>query len=123
MFFKKKNNFIVNDNFLLFIIFLISFLLNKYYANIGVFPIDTFLHFDSGFRVLNGEYPIKDYWVVSGIFVDYLEAFFFYLFGVSWKAHIFHSSFINGIIILNSGEPSEEREDRRARSEEQLISR
>jgi len=98
MFFKKKNNFLVNDNFLLFIIFLISFLLNKYYANFGVFPLDTFLHFDSGFRVLNGEYPIKDYWVVSGIFVDYLEAFFFYLLGVSWKTHIFHSSFINGVM-------------------------
>ena len=97
---RKINNFIVSDNFLLFIIFLISFLLNKYYANFGVFPIDTFLHFDSGFRVLNGEYPIKDYWVVSGIFVDYLEAFFFYLLGVSWKTHIFHSSFINGIMAL-----------------------
>jgi len=71
---------------------------NKNYANIGVFPIDTFYHFDTGFRVLNGEYPIKDFWVVSGIFVDYLEAFFFYLFGVSWKTHVFHSSFVNGIM-------------------------
>ena len=77
MILKKINNFITNDKFLLFIIFLVSFLLNKNYANIGVFPIDTFYHFDAGFRVLNGEYPIKDFWVVSGIFVDYLEAFFF----------------------------------------------
>tara|TARA_Y100000310_G_C20688153_1_gene820446 strand:- start:801 stop:2384 length:1584 start_codon:yes stop_codon:yes gene_type:complete len=100
MFLKKINNFIVSDNLLLFIIFLISFLLNKYYANFGVFPIDTFLHFDSGFRVLNGEYPIKDYWVVSGIFVDYLEAFFFYLLGASWNTHIFHSSFINGVMVI-----------------------
>ena len=98
MILKKINNFITNDKFLLFIIFLVSFLLNKNYANIGVFPIDTFYHFDSGFRVLNGEYPIKDFWVVSGIFVDYLEAFFFYLLGVSWKTHVFHSSFINGIM-------------------------
>ena len=98
MIFKKINNFITNDKFLLFIIFLVSFLLNKNYANIGVFPIDTFYHFDTGFRVLNGEYPIKDFWVVSGIFVDYLEAFFFYLFGVSWKTHVFHSSFVNGIM-------------------------
>ena len=98
MILKKINNFITNDKFLLFIIFLVSFLLNKNYANIGVFPIDTFYHFDTGFRVLNGEYPIKDFWVVSGIFVDYLEAFFFYLLGVSWKTHVFHSSFINGIM-------------------------
>ena len=77
MFLKKITNFLTNDKFLLFIIFFISFLLNKYYANLGVFPIDTFFHFDSGFRVLNGEYPVKDFWVVSGILVDYLEAFFF----------------------------------------------
>ena len=100
MFLKKITNFLTNDKFLLFIIFFISFLLNKYYANFGVFPIDTFFHFDSGFRVLNGEYPVKDFWVVSGILVDYLEAFFFYIFGVSWKTHVFHSSFINGIITL-----------------------
>ena len=72
MILKKINNFITNDKFLLFIIFLVSFLINKYYANLGAFPIDTFLHFDSGFRILNGEYPIKDFWIVSGIFVDYL---------------------------------------------------
>ena len=77
MFLKKITNSLTNDKFLLFIIFFISFLLNKYYANLGVFPIDTFFHFDTGFRVLNGEYPVKDFWVVSGILVDYLEAFFF----------------------------------------------
>ena len=97
---KKINDLITSDNFLLLIIFLVSFQLNKNYANIGAFPIDTFFHFDSGFRVLNGEYPIKDFWVVSGIFVDYLEAFFFYLLGVSWKTHVFHSSFINGIMAV-----------------------
>jgi hypothetical protein len=100
MLLKKINNFITNDKFLLFIIFLVSFLINKYYANLGAFPIDTFLHFDSGFRILNGEYPIRDFWIVSGIFVDYLEALFFYLLGVSWKTHVIHSSLINGIITL-----------------------
>ncbi|RZO49668.1 MAG: hypothetical protein EVA76_01255 [Candidatus Pelagibacterales bacterium] len=100
MFLKKINNFITNDKFLLFIIFLVSFLINKNYANLGAFPIDTFLHFDSGFRILNGEYPIKDFWIVSGIAVDYLEALFFYLLGVSWKTHVIHSSLFNGIITL-----------------------
>jgi len=100
MLLKKINNFITNDKFLLFIIFLVSFLINKNYANFGAFPIDTFLHFDSGFRILNGEYPIKDFWIVSGIVVDYLEALFFYLLGVSWKTHVIHSSLVNGIITL-----------------------
>ena len=97
---NKINNFITKDKFLLFIIFLVTFFLNKYYASFGVFPIDTFLHFDTGYRVLNGEYPIKDYWILKGIFVDYLEALFFYLLGVSWKTHVFHSSFINGIMTM-----------------------
>ena len=30
----------------------------------------------------------------------YLEALFFYILGVSWNTHVFHSSFINGIITL-----------------------
>ena len=74
MILKKINNFITNDKFLLFIIFLVSFLLNKNYANIGVFPIDTFYHFDAGFRVLNGEYLGMG--PVTNQFQDHLSAFF-----------------------------------------------
>ena len=100
MFFKKINNLITTDKFLLFIIFFISFFINKNYANNGVFSIDTFYHFDHSFRVLNGEYPIKDFWVVSGIFVDYLGSLFFYIFGSSWSSYVIHSSFINGLVTI-----------------------
>ena len=59
--------------FLSIIITIFSFFINFYYANIGLYPIDTFSFFDSGYNVLNGYHPIKDYWVISGIFeVDYL---------------------------------------------------
>ena len=34
--------------------------------------MDTFAFFDTGYRVLNGEHPFKDFWVVSGPFIDYL---------------------------------------------------
>ena len=100
MFLKKVNDFITNDKFLYILLFIVALLINQHYASRGIFPIDGFAHFDSGFRILNGEYPIKDFWIVSGLFVDYLEALFFYLLGVSWKTHVIHSSLINGIITL-----------------------
>ena len=52
--FSKKNIF-------LFILFFLSILINQYYGNKGVFPVDSFSHFDTGFRILLGEYPFKNY--------------------------------------------------------------
>ena len=33
-------------------IFFFSFFINYYYADLGSFPIDTFLHYDSAYRIL-----------------------------------------------------------------------
>ena len=93
---KKK---LLNPNFYIaIVIFFFSFFINKYYANLGVFPIDTFLHYDSGYRILNNQYPTKDFWITTGIFIDFLQSLFFKILGVSWNTYVFHSSFINGII-------------------------
>ena len=81
-----------------FIVVIFSFSINWNYAKFGVFPMDTFLHYDSSYRVLNGEIPIRDYWIVSGLFVDFLQAFFFQIFGINWYAYILHSSLLNLII-------------------------
>tara|TARA_A100001011_G_scaffold26242_1_gene25837 strand:+ start:43 stop:264 length:222 start_codon:yes stop_codon:yes gene_type:complete len=56
---------------------IISFSLNFYIASKGVFPVDTFIHYDNGYRILLGDNPIKDYWIVHGFIIDYLQAFFF----------------------------------------------
>lgn len=85
---------IKNSHYLIIIGFF-SFFLNYYYSTLGVFPIDTFLHYDSAYKILNSDYPIRDYWIVSGFFVDFFQAFFFKIFGVNWNAYIIHSSFIN----------------------------
>ena len=97
----KKNIFVVNIVLILFLI-LFSLLINQYYGNRGIFPVDSLAHFDSGFRILLGEYPFKDYWIVSGPFVDYFQAFFFYLFGVNWLSYILHASFINTILTITT---------------------
>ena len=70
--------------YLSIILLFFSFFINYIYSSYGVFPIDTFLHYDSSYRITQGEYPIKDFWIVSGIFVDFLGAFFFQIFSI-WR--------------------------------------
>ena len=57
MYFKEKFNL---KNYLPVVIFFLALLFNQFSGNRGVFPIDTFSHFDIGYRVLNGEYGVKN---------------------------------------------------------------
>ena len=72
-----------------------AFLVNWISGNMGVMPIDTFGFFDSGFSILKNKLPIRDFWIFTGLVVDYLQALFFLIFGPTWKSYIFHSSFLN----------------------------
>ena len=69
-----------NEKTLALVIFIFSLLLNQYYANRGAFPIESFAHFDIAYRILNGDVPFQDYWLVSGLFIDYIQAIFFKIF-------------------------------------------
>lgn len=92
---KKK---LLNINiFLYFALILSSFFINFYYANIGVFPIDTFAFFDTAYNILLDRHPFKDIWVTTGPVVDYFQAFFFRLLGANWKSYVIHSSVLNCI--------------------------
>ena len=92
---------ILNTNFFyLIILSVFSFLINFYYSSLGSFPIDTFLHYDSASRILKGELPVRDYWIVSGLVVDFIQSLFFKIFGINWFAYILHSSLFNLIISL-----------------------
>ena len=82
---------------LLSILSIFSFFINFYYAKFGVNPMDSFVLYNAGFKVLNGLVPFKDYWVVTGPLMDYLNAFFFSIGGVNWNSYIFHSSFVNAL--------------------------
>ena len=96
----KTNIFFNRENLLITLLFLFSLLINQYYGNRGLFPPDSFAHFDTGFRILLGESPFKDYWLVSGALGDYLQAIFFYFFGVNWQSYVFHASLFNAILTL-----------------------
>ena len=89
-----------SKNYLAFFVFLFATLICQYTGNRGIFPIDSFSHFDSGYRILNGEHPFKDYWIVSGVFIDYFQSFIFYLLGISWQTYILNASLINGLTSL-----------------------
>ena len=68
------NKQIVSIGCYIFLVFF-SFFINYWTGSRGVFPVDSFLHFDSAARILNNELPIRDYWIMSGLFVDYLQSF------------------------------------------------
>ena len=56
------------------------------------FPLDTFYHFDLGYRILKGDIPFTDIWMVSGVIVNYIQALFFYIFGINWTSYVLHAS-------------------------------
>ena len=93
----KKNDLYINIIFFT-VLTLFSISINFYYGNIGVFPIDTFAFFDTAYSILLNKHPFKDIWVTTGPFVDFLQAFFFKLFGLSWFSYLLHSSFFNFLI-------------------------
>ena len=94
---KQKKNIIY-----LIILGLFSFLINQHYANRGVFPIDSFLIFDAAYNITIGNHPFKDYWSITGPFVDYVQSLFFLLFGVKWFSYTLHASIFNMLLCLSS---------------------
>ena len=66
---------------LFIILALFSVFINNIYGNIGIFPIDSFAFFDTAYNILLNKHPFKDFWVTTGPLVDYIQAFFFKLFG------------------------------------------
>jgi len=87
--------------FIPLILAIYAFFINWISGNIGVNPIDTFGFFDTGYSILKNKLPIRDFWIFTGLTVDYMQAFFFALFGLTWKSYIFHASFVNVIATLS----------------------
>ena len=90
----------LNHTFYFLILLVSSISFNQYYGFIGINPIDSFFSFNSGYDVLNGKFPFKDYWTITGPFISYIQAFFFKVFGVSWFSYVFHASIYNFIFTI-----------------------
>ena len=95
---KKKY---ININILsLILIIFFSVSINQFYGNRGLFPHDSTAHFDTGYRILLGDFPVRDYWIVSGFFIDYFQAFLFKFFGTNWQVYVFHASLLNMLFVI-----------------------
>ena len=77
------------------ILLAVSFYVTFYSANRGILPIDSFAFFDTGYLVSEGLHPLKDFWITTGILVDYIQGLFFKLLGVSWTSYILHAAIFN----------------------------
>ena len=93
MFLKKKN--LLKEFPVIIGIITYAYLINWYSGNIGLIPIDTFGFLDTGYSILEGSLPIRDFWIFTGLVVDYMEAFFLFLLGNNWNSHLAHGSFMN----------------------------
>ena len=82
------------------ILLFFSILINQYYGFQGINPIDSFFSFNAGYDVLNGYFPFKDYWTITGPFIDFTVALFFKIFGVSWFSYVLYASIFNFIISI-----------------------
>ena len=92
--FLKKEKLIIEAPILLGIS-IYAYLINWYSGNIGVLPIDSFGFLDTGHSITKGHLPIRDFWIFTGLLVDYMEAIFLFLFGNNWNSHLAHGSFMN----------------------------
>ena len=95
-------NISAKKKFKIYIIVLAIFSIwvNQHFANKGAFPIDSFLIFDAAYNVTLGSHPFKDYWSITGPFLDYIQSLFFLMFGVNWFSYTLHASFLNMVLAL-----------------------
>ncbi len=100
----KKNNLKINNQKKLYsLLIIINSVTFTYYTGLrGVFPIDSFLIFNSGYNIINDFHPFKAYWSITGPFLDYLQYIIFSLFGINWASYIFHAALINTLLALIS---------------------
>lgn len=76
-------------------IIIYAYFINWFSGNIGIIPIDSFGFLDTGHSILKNKLPIRDFWIFTGLLVDYMEAFFLFVFGNNWNSHLTHASFMN----------------------------
>ena len=96
--FLKKN--IIIELLIIIVISIYAFYVNWISGNMGVLPIDSFGFLDTGHSILNGKLPIRDFWIFTGLVVDYMGALFLLLFGNNWNSHLIHASFMNILAVI-----------------------
>jgi len=98
----KLNNIFSKKIYFIIFLSIFSLLINQYYGNRGVYPLDSFIIFDAGFNIISGQHPFKDYWSITGPLLDYFQSFFFLIFGINWFSYVLHASAMNMALAIFS---------------------
>jgi len=77
-----------------------SFFINYYFGHQGLMPLDDLQNFNSGYRVLTGDFPFIDYYSITGPILDIWQSVIYKVFGVSWSSLVIHSSLLNSLYTL-----------------------
>ena len=85
----------ISDKVLILILASFSFFINYYFGFYGLMPLDDLQNFNSGHRILKGDFPFRDYYSVTGPILDIWQSIFYKLFGVNWKSFVIHASTMN----------------------------
>ena len=80
---------------LVIFLFFFSFLVNFYFGHIGLMPLDDLQNFNSGHRVLKGDFPFRDYYSITGPLLDIWQSYLYKFFGTSWQTFLLHASVLN----------------------------
>ena len=70
MFLKKEK--LYKEAAVLLGILTYAYFINWHSGNIGVMPIDSFGFLDTGYSILNGHLPIRDFWIWG--FLDFWKS-------------------------------------------------
>jgi Dolichyl-phosphate-mannose-protein mannosyltransferase len=79
----------------------IAFAFNWGTGHRGVFLLDQSMIFDGGWRILQGQTPYKDFLIPFGPVTFYVQALFFWLFGVNWSAMVLPACLFNSAATLS----------------------
>lgn len=80
--------------------FLLPFLYCLYWGRIGFNPLDSPIVFDGGFRILQGQEYLVDFFSPAGYIPSLLQALFHRIFGVNWFSFCLHAAVFNGLFSL-----------------------
>ena len=97
---QNLNKNLLKRNYYIFFLIISSFFFTFYYGFIGIFPIDSFLIYDAGYKIFNGYHPFKDYWSITGPILDYIQLGFFKIFGINWFSYVLHAACLNFLITI-----------------------
>lgn len=92
----KNYKVIILFNFLITTSF--SFVVNLYFGFSGIHPLDDFLNFNCGYRILSGDIPYQSYYSITGSFLCILQAYFYEYFGINWLSFVAHASIFNLVL-------------------------